>query len=186
MAHRRYEKLGQYFHCSVAGEEMAGDKLAKVRPLIDVCNRNFKGCLAPGQNVSIDEAMIPFDVRLYWKQYMPKKPVKWGMKLWYICDDRTGYCLGFNVYTGKSDDAAQNLDLGYRVVMRLMRPYHLRYHHLHAENLYKIYIILLLCILICCCCRDDATKHNRLGHLVRNTGPDRGNCEMREVRIKAK
>ena len=51
---------------------------------------------------------------------MPKQPVKWGMKLWYICDAQTGYCLGFNVYTGKSEDAAQNIDLGYRVVMRIM------------------------------------------------------------------
>ena len=41
MARRPNEKLGQYFHCSVAGEELAGDKLAKVRPLIDVCNRNY-------------------------------------------------------------------------------------------------------------------------------------------------
>ena len=68
MARRPNEKLGQYFHCSVAGEELAGDKLAKVRPLIDVCNRNFKGGLAPGQKLSIDEAMIRFDDRLSWKQ----------------------------------------------------------------------------------------------------------------------
>ena len=46
MARRRYEKLGQYFHCSLAGEEMTCDKLAKVRPLIDLCDRNFKGCLS--------------------------------------------------------------------------------------------------------------------------------------------
>ena len=39
MARRRYEKLGQYFHCSLAGEEMAGDKLAKVRPLIIILVR---------------------------------------------------------------------------------------------------------------------------------------------------
>ena len=52
---------------------------------------------------------------------MPNKPVKWGMKLWCICDAQTGYWLGFDVYTGKSDDSAQNLDLGYRVVMRPMR-----------------------------------------------------------------
>ena len=36
---------------------------------MDVCDHNFKSRLAPGQNLSIDEAMIPFDVRLYWKQY---------------------------------------------------------------------------------------------------------------------
>ena len=37
-----------------------------------------------------------------------------------------------------------------------------------------------------CCCSVDATKHNRLGDLVRNTGLDSGQCEVWEVRIKAK
>ena len=24
---------------------------------------------------------------------MPMKPIKWGIKLWVLCDERTGYCL---------------------------------------------------------------------------------------------
>ena len=41
--------------------------------------------------------------------------------------------------------------------------------------------------MVCCCCSVDATKtRHRLGHLVRNTVLDSGNCEMREVRIKGK
>ena len=38
MSRRRYKKLVEYFHCSVATEENAGDKLAKVRPLITLCD----------------------------------------------------------------------------------------------------------------------------------------------------
>ena len=64
---------------------------------------------------------------------MPKKPVKWGIKLWCLCDANTGYCLAFSVYTG-AEEQTFNLDLGYRVVMRLMRRYLLSYHHLYADN----------------------------------------------------
>jgi hypothetical protein len=31
---------------------------------------------------SIDEAMIAFSGRLGFKQYMPLKPTKWGIKVW--------------------------------------------------------------------------------------------------------
>ena len=51
-----------------------------------------------------------------------QKPVKWGMKLWSICDDQTGYWLGFNVYTGKSDDAVQNPDLDEANEFHNVRP----------------------------------------------------------------
>ena len=37
MSRTRYEKLSQYMHCSVAANEVAGDKLAKVRPIITLC-----------------------------------------------------------------------------------------------------------------------------------------------------
>jgi len=35
--------------------------------------------------------------------YMPKKPTKWGMKLWCLYDSVTGYCQKFDVYRGASD-----------------------------------------------------------------------------------
>ena len=136
MSRTRYEKLSQYMHCSVAANEVAGDKLAKVRPIITLCEQSFARCFVPSQNISVDEAMIRFDGRLSWKQYMPKKPVKWGIKLWCLCDANTGYCIAFNVYTGRNEDQAVNLDLGYKVVMRLMRNYLHRYHHVYADNFF--------------------------------------------------
>ena len=68
----RHEKLSQYLHCSIAANEDAGDKLAKVRLLITLCETNFRHCFGPSQNLSVDEAMIQYDSRLSWKQYMPK------------------------------------------------------------------------------------------------------------------
>ncbi|KAI0210525.1 hypothetical protein LSAT2_004722, partial [Lamellibrachia satsuma] len=80
MPRKRYEKLSQYFHCSITAEEDPQDKLAKVRPMITLCEANFGHWFGPLKNLSVDEAMIRFDGRLSWKQYLPKKPVKWGIK----------------------------------------------------------------------------------------------------------
>ena len=89
-----------------------------------VLQETFPKLLRPWKNLSVDEAMIKFDGRLLWKQYLPKKPVRWGIKIWCLCDSLTGYCLAFNVYTGREGDVvADDLGLGYRVVMGLMSDY---------------------------------------------------------------
>ena len=42
MPRLRYETLCQYLHCSVVENEDAGDRIAMVRPLITLCDRQFK------------------------------------------------------------------------------------------------------------------------------------------------
>ncbi|KAL2091670.1 hypothetical protein ACEWY4_013933 [Coilia grayii] len=79
--------------------------------------------------------MIKFDGRLQWKQYMPKKPVKWGIKIWCLCDSLTGYCLAFNVYTGKDD--VEGKGLAHRIVMHLLRGYLGQHYHVYADNFFS-------------------------------------------------
>ena len=106
-------------------------------PSLPLCETNFRLCFGPSQNLSVDEAMIQFDGRLSWKQFMPKKPVKWGLKLWCLCDSDTGYCVAFNVYIGSNRDNQQaNLDLGYRVVMGLIPNYLNKHYHVFADNFF--------------------------------------------------
>ena len=68
---------------------------------------------------------------------MPKKPIKWGVKLWVLSDAITGYCLALDVYTGRDDQLAGGMGLTYNVVMKLMSNYLLCLHHLYADNFYS-------------------------------------------------
>jgi len=45
---------------------------ASHRSLLDVVGEHFTKFYKPGCALSTDEAMIKFDGRLSWKQYMPK------------------------------------------------------------------------------------------------------------------
>lgn len=58
------------------------DKLGKVQPIITNLCTAFAATYTPGKHISIDEAMIPFKGRSSLKQYMPKKPVRRGIKVW--------------------------------------------------------------------------------------------------------
>lgn len=48
--------------------------------------------------------MVAFKGRSTMKQYMPKKPIKRGFKIWAFADSASGILLNFDVYTGKKTD----------------------------------------------------------------------------------
>eukprot|EP00795_Rhopilema_esculentum_P014922 gene14922-6061_t len=61
--------------------EQGYDRLFKVRHILEHTRENLKKAYKPGRNLSIDEGMIACKGRIGFKQYMPQKPIKYGMKL---------------------------------------------------------------------------------------------------------
>ena len=108
-------------------------RIGKVQPIIDMIKERFTDLYNHSQNVSIDEAMIPFKGRSSLKQYMPLKPVKRGIKVWTMADGITGYISQFEVYTGKKGTTAEK-GLGSKVVKSLS---------CQLQYKYKTHIIIL-------------------------------------------
>jgi len=108
------------------------DKLAKVRPLLDSFVKSSSRHFSPGRELSIDEMMIGTKCRLGFIQYMKDKPVKWGIKVWALCDAKVHYCLDFEVYTGGTGETGMT----FNVVNRLMRQYLEKGHRLYIDNFY--------------------------------------------------
>ena len=50
--------------------------------------------------MSLDESMTGFKGGITFKQYMPKKPTKWGLKAFVLADSATGYAYNWRLYTG--------------------------------------------------------------------------------------
>ena len=124
------------------------DRLHKVRPLIDHCSDKFGSVYKPERCLAIDETMVPWTGRLSFKQYIPIKPEKYGIKLFQVCESTTGYSCIFQVYAGKDDtrqpDPGQTITE--RVVLDLMAPFLNKGHCLFMDNYYssvKLYETLL-------------------------------------------
>ena len=97
---------------------------------------NFRLAYTLLREVSIDEQMIAYKGRLSFKQYMPAKPVKWGMKAFVLAESTTGYVCDWFIYTGK-DQAADNdpRGKGEQVVSQLVE--HLQPGHIvYMDNYY--------------------------------------------------
>ena len=74
------------------------DKLYKLRPFIDKLSENFQKAFNPNETMAVDESMIKFKGRSSLKQFMPKKPIKRGYKVWVLAD-KSGYASKFEIYT---------------------------------------------------------------------------------------
>lgn len=94
MPRDRFVQIKRYLHFS----DDTGDKLHKVRFILDNCREKFQREYKPNREISVNEAMIPFKGMLCMKQYMKDKPIKFGIKHWVATDAITAYCLNFEKY----------------------------------------------------------------------------------------
>ncbi|CAF3853099.1 unnamed protein product [Rotaria sp. Silwood1] len=76
------------------------DRAYKVRPLLNIVKENFRK-IAKEEKLSADEQIIPFKGRSIMKQHMPKKPHRWGYKMFILAGSDSGICYDFKFYTGK-------------------------------------------------------------------------------------
>ena len=139
MTCNRFCKILQYFHISDrAAEPRRGspgyDRLYKVREVMDTLMVTFKRAYTLHKQVAVDEAMIKFSGRLSFRQYMPQKPIKRGMKVWMLCDSVSGYLFNFDIYLGKQERTHHGL--GHDVVMTLTQPIYHSCRHVYFDNFF--------------------------------------------------
>ena len=140
MTKNRFEELSCYLHFNDSSKEPARgdrdyDRLYKVRTVLDYVRGKCEGNFMPSKNISVDEGMVGFRGRLSFRQYMPAKPTKYGIKVWMAADSSNGYVLNFDVYLGKEPNQRPRIyGLGYDVVTSMIRPFMNKNHHVYFDN----------------------------------------------------
>ncbi|XP_064618404.1 piggyBac transposable element-derived protein 4-like [Liolophura sinensis] len=111
----------------------------KIQPLVTKLVNKFQHYFVPYKNISADESMIGFKGRVIFRQYVPKKPVKWGILARTLADGETGYMCNINIYYGRDGEAEpdDNLTKTSRSVMKLIEPYLDKGYHIFADRLYN-------------------------------------------------
>ena len=106
-----------------------------VRAIVNMVSETFLYNYNPHMQNAVDEAMIPFKGRSSLKQYMPKKPVKRGFKVWVRADSLNGYICQFMVYVGKEGERVE-VGLGQEVVEKLIRELVGGQYHIYFDNFF--------------------------------------------------
>lgn len=98
-----------------------------------------------GEQITIDEMMVRYKGSYCpARQYMPKKPQKWGLKIWCLADSVTRYVSNFDVYCGafvqSVDDAKSKkgeAKQGAKVVESLVAGLEHRGHVVVMDNFFS-------------------------------------------------
>lgn len=133
MSRNRFELLLQMIHFSKDDDNNKSDRLHRVQHLLDTLNDNFKKNFIPGQDICVDESMVPFRGRLLFRQYNKQKRHKYGIKLFKLCT-LPGYTFKINIYAGKQNEEINVTPQN--VVMNLCQDLLNKGYSLYTDNWY--------------------------------------------------
>ena len=138
MARDRFLLLLQFLHFTGA-DQSEGDRLYKIKSVVQHLKEKFKRIMIPYRNLCVDESLILWKGRLYFKQYIPSK-------IFVLCNCRTGFILDFIIYTGSQTEIQRNNQLGVSgsIIMTLMDSYLHKGHNLFIDNWYTSPILFEL------------------------------------------
>jgi len=122
MSRNRFELITKYLRfdfTSTRQQRRQQTKFAPMGAVYDLWEQQLSRPFIPYEYVTIDETLVPFRGRCSFKQYMPSKPAKYGLKFWCLCDAKTGYCLHMKPYLGSDNGNARAKALGQQVVIEL-------------------------------------------------------------------
>ncbi|KAJ4444070.1 hypothetical protein ANN_05859 [Periplaneta americana] len=94
---------------STRAERSKIDKLAPIRDVFEHFVANCRNNYTVGEIVTIDEKLEGFWGKCPFRQYIPSKPRKYGIKIFALADSRTFYSSNLEVYTGKQPEGPYNL-----------------------------------------------------------------------------
>lgn len=113
------------------------DKFAAIRELWDKWVEILPMLYNPEMYVTVDEQLVAFRGKCPFRQYMPSKPAKYGIKFWLLCDNATSYVWNIQPYLGKNPGSASEKNQGLRVVNDLVQG--LKGHNVTCDNFFTSY-----------------------------------------------
>lgn len=115
-------------------QQRSHDKFAPIRTIWDKWVESLPTFYNPHDNVTIDEQLLSFRGRCKFRQYMPSKPAKYGIKLWVLVDSSSKYVWNIQPYLGKAVSGVVEKQQGKRVVLDLVKG--LNGHNITVDNFF--------------------------------------------------
>ncbi|GFX84725.1 piggyBac transposable element-derived protein 4 [Trichonephila clavipes] len=144
MSYRRFNLICRLLHfCdneTFVTETHECPKLSKIWPVLKYLTIRFKEVVTPDRDVTIDESLMLFKERLGWKQYMPLKRSRFGIKSYMLCESKSGYVWSLIIHTGIGtlfDEKYKHMCMSSQIVMTLMEPLLNKGHCLTTDNFYS-------------------------------------------------
>ncbi|XP_067940184.1 piggyBac transposable element-derived protein 4-like, partial [Watersipora subatra] len=139
ISRNRFLMVLSSLHFTDNSENPAGNKLFKLGSVFAMICDRLSSVLLPGKFISIDESLLAWKGRLSFRQYIPSKRSRFGIKLFALCDAVSGYVHKLSVYIGDEQEQAEGTGRGvtHNIVMKLMSGLLNLGHCLFMDNFYN-------------------------------------------------
>jgi len=140
MPYKRFKQITQALRFddkSTRRSRRLSDKFSPIRDLWEKWSDVLPKCWNPYVNVTIDEQLVAFRGKCPFRQYMPSKPAKYGIKFWVNVCAESSYVWRIQPYLGKHESSVPERNQGSRVVIDLISG--LKGHNVTVDNFFTSY-----------------------------------------------
>lgn len=126
MSYTRFQQLCRFIRFDDSRsrpDRLKHDKLAPFRYVWTIFSTNMAVPFAASKELTIDEQLLPTRNRCGFRQYIPSKPGKYGIKVFWLVDSQTNYPLAAEVYLGAQPNTERSTGIAHDLVTRLMKNY---------------------------------------------------------------
>lgn len=115
------------------------DRLAAIRDVWELFISTLRRHYVPEENITVDEQLVGYRGKVPGRTYIPSKPKKYGVKIFWACEAASGFVLNGIIYTGRQPGQAVEHELGKNVVLELLRPYFRSGRNVVTDNFFTSY-----------------------------------------------
>ena len=126
MSRRRFQVLLQFLRFddkSTRNARRQKDPFAPFRDTWDEFMKALSAHYIPGALLTIDEQLVPFRGRCSFRQYLPSKPDRYGIKVFWVADAERNFPLLGIPYLGRPAGQERHTNLGSNIATELATPY---------------------------------------------------------------
>lgn len=132
----KYQRCLRFDNALQRRQNHSPDKLPPIRDVFEQWVSTLHDAYEPHENITADEQLVTFSGRCLFRQYIPSKPRKYGIKVWAACDSTNYYVTNLQVYTGKDEDEPTESNQGKRVVLDLTQNLSLSGRNITTDNFF--------------------------------------------------
>lgn len=139
MSHDRFRMLLRFIRFDndvTRPTRLSTDKAAAIRNVWDMLISNLHKNYTSHDCITVDEQLYGYRGRTRFTQYMPSKPEKYGIKIFWACDATTSYPLNGQIYTGKPSEGERQTNVGERTVLDLVAKYKNSGRNITTDNFF--------------------------------------------------
>lgn len=142
MSLKRFQQLTRFLRFDDSRTRLVRlreDKLAPIRYIWDLFSKNVTMPFVSSLEIVIDEQLLTTRNRCSFRQYIPSKPGKYGIKIFWAVESRTNYPLAAEVYVGTQPNQNRSTGVAHDLVLRLMKDHLYLGANLTVDNFFVSY-----------------------------------------------